>query len=247
MQERIIEICGLSKHYYKRSGLFSKQEILAVDNLSLDIKKGSIFGLLGPNGAGKTTTLNMISGILPASSGVIKIFGRSVGSKDVSFKARLGYLAEDNCLPDYLSLKELLEFLANIFSLSSDFKKKHLAWLVEVFALKDLLVRRIGALSAGQKRIAALAAAFVNDPQLLILDEPTVYLDPLAVKNLSSVITLLKEQGRTIIISSHILSQVEKLCEEVAIIGKGSLKFYGPLEELLKQGPIEDVFIKLTS
>lgn len=243
----IVEIKNLTKYYTRRTGPFSKQTICAIEDLSLSIEKGDIFALLGPNGAGKTTTLNIISGLLKPSSGKVSIFGHSLDGRDRDFCRQVGFLSEENYLPDYLSLIELLRFLAGIFDFNKSFSAKRIDWLVENLKLEDLLKKRIRNFSSGQKRIAGLSCALLNEPQLLILDEPTVYLDPLVVKNLVSIINGFKTQGKTVIISSHILSQIEKLCNRVAILKSGRIKFCGQSESLLEKGSLEEVFIRLVS
>lgn len=247
MTEDIVEISGLSKYYYKRSGLFSREKILALDNLSFSIKRGEIFGLLGPNGAGKTTALNIISGLIKQSSGQVKVLEEGPGSKTMNNKFKIGYLSEENILPDYLNTQELLFFLANVFGLGSSVKNKRISWLNEQLELASFFKKRIQRLSAGQKRLAGLACAFINDPQLLILDEPTVYLDPLGVRKLADLISSFKDQGKTVIISSHVLSQVEKLCGQIAILKQGKLRFNGDTRSPALKGSLEDAFIELTA
>ncbi len=243
----IVEIENLTKYYTRRIGPFSKQTICAIKDLTLSVEKGDIFALLGPNGAGKTTTLNIICGLLRPSSGHVKIFGGSIDSQSGDFFHKVGFLGEENFLPEYLSLIELLQFLAGIFGFSQSFSAKRIDWLVENLKLKDLLKKRIRSFSSGQKRIAGLSCALLNDPQLIILDEPTVYLDPLIVKDIVAIFNNFKTQGKTVIISSHILSQIEKLCNRVAILKGGRLKFYGDSKSLLEKGPLEEVFIGLVS
>ncbi len=247
MREKIVEIENLCKHYDKPAGLFSKERIFALDNLNLYIKRGDIFGLLGPNGAGKTTMLNIISGLTRQSSGQVRVLGDNSGLRPKLKKFEIGYLSEENVLPDYLSLQELLSFLANIFGFNSQLRAKRIGWLSEQLELASFINKRIQNLSAGQKRLAGLACAFINDPQLLILDEPTVYLDPLGARKLADLISSFKDQGKTVIISSHILSQVEKLCGQVAILKRGKLMFYGDIKTLGSKGSLEDSFIELTT
>lgn len=247
MTEKIVELDNLSKYYDKRTSLFSKERILALDNLNLAINRGEIFGLLGPNGAGKTTTLNIISGLIKQSSGRVKVLGGNSDSRSTNTKFNIGYLSEENILPGYLSLQGLLSFLADIFGLDSDYKNKRISWLSEQLELARFIDKRIQYLSAGEKRLAGLACAFINDPQLLILDEPTVYLDPLGARKLAGLVSSFKDQGKTIIISSHILSQVEKLCGQIAILKRGQLKFCGDIKTLGAKGSLEDSFIELTA
>ena len=242
--ETVVEIKNVSKYYQNRSGLILKQKIQALEDLSLTIEKGTIFGLLGPNGAGKSTTLNLLCGLLRPSNGEISLFNRKLEPFDKNILQRIGYLPEENILPDYVSLKQLLNFLAHIFQLTPKQENKRLEWLVEQFQLRELLSKRIRFLSSGQKRICGIACALLNQPELLILDEPTVYLDPLAVKRLSALLTDLKSKGATVIISSHILSQIEKLCDRVAILHKGRLKFVGDSRPLLEKHSLDEIFLE---
>ncbi|MEW6171318.1 MAG: ABC transporter ATP-binding protein [Candidatus Omnitrophota bacterium] len=243
----VVEVKNVTKYYTRRLGPFSKETICAVEDLTLAVEPGDIFALLGPNGAGKTTTLNIIAGLLPPSSGEVNIFGHRLDNQDRDFYQRIGFLSEENYLPDYISLIELLQFLTRIFNFSLKFSRQRIDWVVEHLKLKDLLKKRIRDLSSGQKRIAGLSCALLNDPDLLILDEPTVYLDPLVVKDLVEIINNFKIQTKTVIISSHILSQVEKLCNRLAILKAGRIKFYGPSRSLSEKGTLEDVFIGLVS
>lgn len=243
--ESVVEIKGVSKYYQNRSSLILKQEIQALDALNLTVEKGSIFGLLGPNGAGKSTTLNLLCGLLRPSSGAISLFSQSLEPGNIKLLSRIGYLPEENMLPDYVGLLQLLRFLAQIFQLSPEEEKKRLDWLIEQFQLKDLLNKRISSLSSGQKRVSGIACALFNQPELLVLDEPTVYLDPWAVKRLSAMLIDLKSKGATIIISSHILSQIEKLCDRIGILDQGRLKFVGDSKPLLEKHSLDEVFFEL--
>jgi ABC-2 type transport system ATP-binding protein len=242
----ILQIRNLSKYYQRQLYFFSEQKsIPALDNLNISVQGGDIFGLLGPNGSGKSTALNIIAGLIKPSSGEVTLFGKKIQGADMGLKNKIGYLTEENVLPDYLSLASLLEFLSEIFGLSPAVKKERLSRLIEQFQLQDVLKKRISLLSSGQKRIASLACTFLNNPQLLILDEPTAYLDPLAVKRLSSIISALKEQGKTVIMSSHILSQVEKLCNRVAILKEGKLKFIGDNTVFSDKRSLDEFFIQV--
>ncbi|MBU2540446.1 MAG: ABC transporter ATP-binding protein [Candidatus Omnitrophica bacterium] len=247
MPEEIVEINNLTKYYNRRLNLFSLEKVQALDALNLTIYKGDIFALLGPNGAGKTTTLNIIAGLLRQSGGEVKVFGENFNVHSDELRCKIGYLSEENILPDYVSVKELLEFLANIFGQNSALRKKRIEYLIEIFNLEGLLKKHIHLLSSGQKRIIGVACALINEPDLLILDEPTVYLDPLAVKHLSNIIISLKDEGKTVIVSSHILSQVEKLCNRLAIIKDGKLKLSAKTEDVLSQRSLDDVFLEVTS
>lgn len=245
--DKIVEIVGLNKYYRRSSNFLSRDKIQALDALNLTIHKGDIFAILGPNGAGKTTILNIICGLSSPSCGEVKVFGKTFEGQERDIKCRIGYLPEEDVLPDCLSVRELLQFLADIFGLNSHRKRKRIDGLIEKFELEGLLKKRIQLLSSGQKRILGFACALINDPELLILDEPTVYLDPFAVKRFTETIINFKQTGKTVIISSHILSQIERLCERILILKAGRMKFVGKNRDLLKTGSLEEVFTQLTS
>lgn len=242
MAQSILNIRGVTKDFIT-GGVFKKRFIRAVDNLNLAINSGEIFGLLGPNGAGKTTTLNMIVGFFTPGSGEIELFGQRVTPKNSEIRAKIGYLPESPFLPDYLSVNELLNFYARIFGLADNIRKERIEMLFESLGLKDIGAQRIKTLSIGQRRSVSLAAALINDPAILILDEPTVYLDPIIVERLRAIILKLKQNNKTILISSHILSEVERFCDRVAIIHRGHLARTANREEFKTAGSLDDIFL----
>jgi len=241
----IVNIKDLTKIYAQRR-LFRKKFITAVDGLNLQIGKSEVFGLLGPNGAGKTTTMKMLIGITCPTKGTIDISIDGFDSKtDYNLRCKIGFLSESPVLPEHLRVKELLRFYSKLFGISKEETDKEIDDILDMVSLKDKAKDKIKNLSIGQKRTLGLAQALINDPELLILDEPTVYLDPLILEKFHSIILNLKQKGKTIIISSHILSEIERLCDRIAIINKGRLVAEGDIEKLTQEGSLDEFFLKV--
>lgn len=239
----ILEVSSLTKQF-NQHGIFAKNKIVAVDNLSLKINKGDIFAFLGPNGAGKTTTIKMLIGAIRPTGGKIKLFGSDFNYRDVSVKRHIGYLSESTHLPDYYRVYELLDFYYEIFHIP---KSKHNSITEHILKDVDIFTERkewIKNLSMGQKRCLELAVALINDPDLLLLDEPTVYLDPLVIDKIRKLLLKLKSQGVTVFMSSHILSEAEKISNRFAIIKNGRLLEEGSTGELTKHISLEEEFLK---
>ena len=241
----IVSINNLTKIYAQR-GLFRRRFITAIDNLNLEIKRSEVFGFLGPNGAGKTTTMKMIMGITCPTKGKIDISIDGFGDKarrDSRYK--IGFLSESPALPEYLKVESLLKFYSKIFGIPKKESSKKIGEVLESVGLKNKTKEKVANLSIGQKRALGFAQTLLNDPELLILDEPTVYLDPLVLEKIHFVIQDLKQKGKTIIISSHILSEIERLCDRMAILNKGKLMVVGSIEKLIKEGSLDDFFLKV--
>ena len=210
---------------------FFRKKIQAVRDVSIEVKQGQIFGLLGPNGAGKTTTLKVCMGLVRPTRGSVRVLGHKVGN--IKAKQRLGYLPETPYFYDYLTGRELLVFMAKLFDLGRRQAHKRADELLEQVGLTpsaDLALRRY---SKGMLQRVGLAQALINDPELVILDEPLTGLDPLGRKDLRKIIVQLRAAGKTVVLSSHILSDVEMLADQVAIVVKGRMVSSGPLHELL--------------
>ncbi len=242
----IINIEQVTKKYFQEKFFFKKREIVAISNLSLQIKQGEIFGLIGPNGSGKTTIMNMIIGYIKPTTGVIDVFNQRVNSNCLNdFREKLGYLPEGNTLHDYFRVEDLLDFYGSFFKLTDKQKKERINVLLEELGLEHKRKEIVKNLSIGQKRALGLAQSLINDPELLILDEPTVYLDPVILNRFRSMLIKLKERGRTVFLSSHILSEVEKVSDRVAIINKGKLVALKHTRELTRQGSLDKEFLRL--
>lgn len=208
----------------------SKARLRAVDNLSLTVERGSIYGLLGPNGSGKSTTIKVALGLLKASSGTCGIFGKS--SEDTSARIRVGYLPEAPYFQRFLTGRELLEYFGCLSGLERSGASKRIDQLLEKVGLEDAGDRRIGSYSKGMLQRIGLAQALIADPELLILDEPTAGVDPIGAADIASLIIGLKSEGKTILLCSHLLSQVEAICDRVAIMGRGRLLREGTIASL---------------
>ncbi|RMF97185.1 MAG: ABC transporter ATP-binding protein [Candidatus Schekmanbacteria bacterium] len=226
-----IEIEGLTKKY--RSGFFLRS-VTAVENLSLSIKEGEITGFLGPNGAGKTTTIKSILGIITPTAGTIKIFGED--PKNVSIKNRIGFLPEEPYFYDYLKGYEFLKFYGNLFGIEGKTLKKRIDVLLDEVKLTFAASRPLKKYSKGMLQRIGIAQALINDPDLIILDEPMSGIDPIGRKDIREIILNLKDKGKTIFFSSHILSDVEMICDCVAIINKGHLIEVKKIDEIRREG-----------
>jgi len=208
----------------------SKARLRAVDNLSLTIERGSIYGLLGPNGSGKSTTIKVVLGLLKASGGTCEVFGKS--SEDASARMRVGYLPEAPYFQRFLTGRELLEYFGSLSGLERSGASKRIDQLLEKVGLEDAGDRRVGSYSKGMLQRIGLAQALIADPELLILDEPTAGVDPIGAADIASLIIELKAEGKTILLCSHLLSQVEAICDRVAIMGRGRLLREGTVASL---------------
>lgn len=236
----MLEISHLSKSFYQ-----GNTATKVVDDLSLSVKKGEVFGFLGPNGAGKTTTVKLIADLLFPDSGKITINGFS--SKSLEAKRVFGFMSEHPQFYYHLTAVEVLDFVGNLFQLDSEVLEKRAVDLLEKVGLsanKDLPVRKF---SKGMHQRLAFAVALMNDPQLLVMDEPLDGLDPLGRLDFKKLILELKKDGKTVFFSSHILSDVEELCDQIAIIRLGKVIETGSPKALIKksgQKTLEEMFVE---
>jgi ABC-2 type transport system ATP-binding protein len=207
--------------------------IHAVRDVSLTVEPGQIFGFLGPNGAGKTTTIKMCVDLIRPSRGEIRVFGRAPRNRAV--KQRIGYLPEHPYFYDYLKPQEILEFFGRVFGLDRGERKTRIDRLLERVGLGQARDRQLRKFSKGMLQRLGVAQALINDPELLILDEPLSGLDPMGCKEIRDIIIEERRRGKTIFLSSHILSDIEHLCDKVAIVAQGRVVKAGALSELLNQ------------
>jgi len=232
----VIEITNLTKDY--EVGFFRKRRVRALDGLSLSIDQGQIFGFLGANGAGKTTTLKLLMRLIFPTTGSARILGHDI--QDVQMHQRIGYLPENPYFYDYLTAREFLEYCAEIFGLPSAERKKRAADLLSRIGLDekrwDTQLRKF---SKGMLQRVGLAQSLVNDPEIVFLDEPMSGLDPVGRREVRDLIAALRDEGKTVFMCSHILSDIEVLCDRVAILKKGKLAQVGHLDELRQttEGP----------
>jgi ABC-2 type transport system ATP-binding protein len=216
-----------------RTGFWRPIPKRALDALSFDIPAGGIFGLLGPNGAGKSTTLKLLVDLLRPTSGRAEVLGRPPG--DTAARQRLGFLPENPTFYDHLSAEELLTYFAGLFGFTGADRRRRATAVLDRVGLEADRRRPIRQYSKGMVQRVGLAQALVNDPELIILDEPMSGLDPIGRRDVRAMITELGQEGRTVLFSSHILSDAEELCERVAILAKGQLVTGGPVRELTSQ------------
>ncbi|MHC4665532.1 MAG: ABC transporter ATP-binding protein [Planctomycetota bacterium] len=228
--EHAIETFSLTKVF---SDWWGRDKVSAVDDLNLQIRHNEVFGLLGPNGSGKTTTLKMLLGLLYPTKGKAMVLGGD--STDPKISARVGFLPEESYLYRYLNARETLDFYGRLFSLPAKVRKMRIETLLDMVGLKAVANRPVGTFSKGMARRIGLAQALINDPDLLILDEPTTGLDPLGTKQIKDLILELKKRGKTILLCSHLLADVEDVCDRIAILYGGRIQSEGEVKELLEQ------------
>jgi ABC-2 type transport system ATP-binding protein len=226
----IIEIRNLTKDF--RVGFWKNKPVRALDDLCLEVRKGDVFGFLGPNGAGKTTTLKLLMNLLRATAGSASILGEPVES--VSMRRRIGYLPENPYFYDYLTPDELLTYVGSLFGIRQPALGRKVRGLLEKVGLAESARLQLRKFSKGMVQRIGIAQAIINDPEVVFLDEPMSGLDPLGRREVREVIVSLKDQGVTVFFSSHILPDVEALCDRVAILRKGKLQAVGALEEILR-------------
>ncbi len=226
--EVVVSVRGLTKVF---KDFWGRPKARAVDNVNFEIRRGEVFGLLGPNGSGKSTTVKMLLGLLYPTKGHIEVFNHS--PRHVATKSRIGYLPEESYLYRYLNSHETLDFFGNLFRLPSGERDKRAEQLLEMVGLSQTRTRAVGEFSKGMQRRIGLAQALINDPDLVILDEPTAGLDPIGCREVKDLIIALARRGKTVILSSHLLSDVEDVCDRVVIYYGGKIQAMGTLKELL--------------
>ena len=226
----VIECRGLSKVF---KDFWLRSRVQAVSALDLTVDEGEIFGLLGPNGSGKSTTIKILLGLLFPTAGEVRIFGGP--ATDVRVKSRIGYLPEDSHLYPFLNAEETLDYYGRLFHLDRATRRRRIEELLDMVGLQDARKRRVGEYSKGMQRRIGLAQALINDPDLLILDEPTSGLDPLGTRQVKDLVLELQRAGKTVLISSHLLADIEDVCTRLAILYGGRIRASGSVEELLTE------------
>ncbi|RPG07875.1 MAG: ABC transporter ATP-binding protein [Phycisphaera sp. TMED24] len=225
----IVEASGLTKVF---RDFWRRPRVRAVDSIAFEIRRGEIFGLLGPNGSGKSTTIKMILGLLHKTSGRLSVFGRA--PDDVAVKKHIGFLPEESYLYRFLDARETLDYYGKLFGLEASVRKRRTDELLQMVGLERVAHRPIGEYSKGMMRRIGIAQALVNDPEFLILDEPTSGLDPLGTRQVKDLLLDLKSRGKTILLSSHLLADVEDVCDRMVILYGGKVRAEGTSEELLR-------------
>ena len=237
-----VEVQGLSKSFFDQS----RGEVRAVQEVNFECRSSEIFGLLGANGAGKTTTLRMISTVLQPTAGTARVLGHDVASDPVEVRRNLGFYSASTALYPRLTARETLTLFARVNKYPAERTRSRVEEMIERFGLGDYAGARIEKLSSGMKQKVSIARTVVHDPPVLIFDEPTVGLDVLNALDLQKAIQELREDGKTILFSTHIMSEAERLCDRIAIIDKGRIRACDDLEGLqtaTSQHYLEDIFV----
>jgi ABC-2 type transport system ATP-binding protein len=232
----MIHIENLSKEYDLAGGSDKQGPVVAADSLALEINKGDIYGLVGPNGAGKTTTLKMVCGLLVPTSGRVLVNGVDVESRPEEAQRYIGYLADFFALYDDLKVWEYLDFFGHAYKLRANSVPGRIEYLLVLLGLQTKRDAYIDGLSRGMKQRLGIARAIIHDPPVLILDEPTAGLDPQARIDFKKLLSDLNKAGKTILVTSHLLGDLQEICTSIAILEKGRLVKSGRLEKILEEG-----------
>lgn len=234
--ENVIQTRNLTKIY---RDFWGRPKVRALNSLSIDVKQGEVFGLLGPNGSGKTTTLKLLLGLLFPTEGEVSILGKS--ATDVTKNEKIGYLPEESYLYRFLNAEETLDFYGRLFTMPASVRKQRSRELIKMVGLEHARRRQLKEYSKGMTRRIGLAQALINDPDLILLDEPTSGLDPIGSRDMKDLIMGLKERGKTVVMCSHLLADVQDVCDRIAILDGGELKVFGRVNELLKDQGITQI------
>ena len=246
MSEIMIQVDGLTKIFPLSQG----KELVAVDNITFAVRAGEVYGLLGPNGAGKTTTLRMILGLLAPTRGEARIGGFSSTRSPDEVKRRVGLVAANAGVYQWLSVREMLLCFADLYGMPQKIARSELTRLADVLGFADLLDRRCGALSTGQKQRVQLARALIHQPPVMLLDEPTLGLDVIASQVVTEYISYLRSQGKAVIISTHYLDEAQRLCDRFGLVHRGRLEMEGTLAELRERTGVYslvEIFLQLAA
>jgi len=229
--ETVVSIQGLTKVY---RSLGASRGVLALDDLNLEINQGEMFAIVGPNGSGKTTTLKILTGLLFPTAGTATIFGRRVS--DIEVKRRIGFMPEAPYFYDHLTGNELLHYYASLFGIPKRAREERIDELLTLVGMQERRAMPLRQYSRGMLQRIGLAQALINDPELLILDEPTSGLDPIGAYQIRGLISEMRQRGKTVLLCSHLLNEVEAICDRVGVLHRGSLLAVGRVDELLPEG-----------
>lgn len=232
-KEVVIETRNLTKDY---RDFWGRRKVRALKALDLEVRQGEIFGLLGPNGSGKTTTIKLLLGLLFPTSGEALVFNKD--ASNVSKNERIGYLPEESYLYKFLNAEETLDFYGRLFNMPSHIRKRKVSELISRVGLDWAKRRQLKEYSKGMTRRIGLAQALINEPDLIVLDEPTTGLDPIGTREMKDLILELKAEGKTVLMCSHLLADVQDVCDRIAILYQGELKELGRVDSLLS---VQDV------
>jgi ABC-2 type transport system ATP-binding protein len=232
----VIETRNLTKVY---RDFWGRQKVRALKALDLEVRRGEVFGLLGPNGSGKTTTIKLLLGLLFPTSGQALVFDRD--ATEVTKNERIGYLPEESYLYRFLNAEETLDFYGRLFNMSRAERRQRTFDLIEMVGLTWARKRPLKEYSKGMVRRIGLAQALINDPKLILLDEPTTGLDPIGTREMKDLILKLRDEGKTVLMCSHLLADVQDVCDRIAILFQGELKELGRVDNLLKMHDVTEL------
>ena len=232
----VIETRNLSKIY---RDFWGRKKVHALKSLDIEVRPGEIFGLLGPNGSGKSTTIKLILGLLFPTSGRVLVFDKD--ATETKKNERIGYLPEESYLYKFLTAEEILDFYGRLFDMSGSERRRRVGELIQLVGLEGAKHRQLREYSKGMTRRVGLAQALINDPDLILLDEPTTGLDPIGTREMKDLILALRDQGKTVLLCSHQLADVQDVCDRVAILHQGELKELGRVSDLLKVQDVTEV------
>ena len=235
----MIKVEGLTKYYGSKP---------AAKDITFEVKKGEVFGILGTNGAGKSTTIKMMCGLLKPTRGIIQIGGINLQRMPLKAKSMMGYLPENPLIYDKLTGAETLELIGNLRKLSSDMIEQRIEYYAKSLGLEEQIYHEVGTYSKGMRQKLAIAMTLIHDPEMILLDEPASGLDPRYTKLLKDWIKNLSANGKTVLLSTHIIEMAETLCDRVAIIDQGMLKTIGTINEIQTStgvSNLEDAFIRI--
>ncbi len=235
-EEIVLQTRALTKVY---RDFWGRQKVRALKALDLEVRRGEVFGLLGPNGSGKTTTIKLALGLLFPTSGEALVFGKS--ATDVGKNERLGYLPEESYLYRFLNAEETLDFYARLFDMPPEVREERVDALIKQVGLDGARKRQLQEYSKGMSRRIGLAQALINNPDLVLLDEPTSGLDPIGTREMKDMILRLKDEGKTVVMCSHLLADVQDVCDRIAILHQGELKEMGRVDSLLTIADVTQV------
>ncbi|MFM8219837.1 MAG: ABC transporter ATP-binding protein [Planctomycetaceae bacterium] len=234
--ESVIVTRNLTKTY---RDFWGRPKVKALNSLSIDVQRGEVFGLLGPNGSGKTTTLKLLLGLLFPTDGELTILGKP--ATDVTKNEQIGYLPEESYLYRFLNAEETLDFYGRLFNMPANVRKERARELIKIVGLENARRRQLKEYSKGMTRRIGLAQALINDPELILLDEPTSGLDPIGSRFMKDLIVDLKAKGKTVVMCSHLLADVQDVCDRIAILDGGELKVFGRVQDLLKDQGVTQI------
>jgi len=240
----MIETRNLSKTFYDRK----RGEVKAVNEVSFICRPGEIFGLLGANGAGKTTTLRMLATILQATSGEASVAGYDVTKHPEKVRANIGFLSSSTALYGRLSAREMIEYFGRLYGLPEEVINRRIDEIIDTLDMKDFAEARCDKLSTGQKQKVSIARSIIHEPRVMIFDEPTTGLDVMTSRTIMRFIRRCRQEGRTVIFSTHIMSEAERLCDRIAVIHNGRICATGTIDELRQmtgKSALESVFLAL--